>query len=59
MEDFITVSEIEMQSAKGGLVYDPVAPYGVTNPWDYHVVAPYGVEPPYVVLPPYGVNPPW
>jgi hypothetical protein len=62
MEDFISVSEIEMIRAKGGFVetqYQLVAPYGVTDPTLKRVVEPpYGMTNPYVVVAPYGVNPP-
>jgi hypothetical protein len=59
MEDFISVSEIEMMCARGGFVdekntYELTVPYGVIQPQP-----PYGIDPPYVVLPPYGVDPPY
>jgi hypothetical protein len=51
MEDFISVSEIEMMHAKGGFVDEKNM---------YEVTVPYGViYPPYGVMPPYGVNPPY
>jgi hypothetical protein len=62
MEDFISVSEIEMMCAKGGLVdstYQTVAPYGVEPRWNYVAEPPYGMEQPFVVMAPYGVNPPY
>lgn len=48
MEDFITISEIEMETVKGGLIYENVAPYGIERPrLTYYVVeAPYGLNPP-------------
>jgi hypothetical protein len=57
MEDFISVSEIEMACTRGGYVdekskFEYVVPYGIVEP-------PYGIEPPYVVMPPYGVDPPY
>ena len=59
MEDFISVSEIEMMRVKGGLtddksMYQTLVPYGVVKP-------PYGVDLPYIYQPqpPYGVEPPY
>jgi hypothetical protein len=59
MEDFISLSEIEMMCTKGGLeearsTYEVAAPYGITN--DYFL-PPYGV-----ITPDYGiviVDPPY
>jgi len=67
MEEFISVSEIEMMRARGGFVdvknmYIVVAPYGVNPHLDYVPQPPYGVEPPYIFKPqpPYGVvHPPF
>ncbi len=66
MENFISLSEIEQMTLKGGYIPHPVAPYGHEVPKiGYLTQAPYGVIPEYVpmvpygvVEPPYGVNPP-